>query len=419
MPHLTVGRGEMTWMRWLLVVVFVGVALRGAPRPAVSTVNPLIGDASWIAAHGRPPGPDDDDRERVRVHLAYVERLLRARPAPSPGLEAARTRTLDHLAAYHARGVFPWNDDHPDARRPTFIDDAGTLCAVGYLLAADRGRPAAEAIAATRKYAYVRELHDPELVSWIADSGLRPDEVALIQPTYPVHASPDPLPAFTLLDPHGAHSQVYGAAGFAQGGATPPDGALHAAWMPGSGWARVGPYATGSHLAGSSGAELGAVGTFEAWGWARLLWRAGGVVSTSAAASPSPSTAALHAGDSGLRLWASPRGVVGCRSWIASPATCFLRLDAGVDVFGATWTPRFGAGLGYRTPIGVYMVELAHAVGRTTVGGTLRYVHYQDSDWWHKIRPGFGMAWPLDGGPWRMTADLQVMLGDFRPHEVW
>src|SRR5262245_12647695 len=100
------------------IVAFVaGFALH------TEAVNLPLGDISYTSRFHAPVPAGFDPDERVRLHLAYV--LERLRAAPTDGLwpfqRVARRRQLDRLEAYLDRGVFPRNDDHPDAMRPTFI----------------------------------------------------------------------------------------------------------------------------------------------------------------------------------------------------------------------------------------------------------------------------------------------------------
>jgi hypothetical protein len=168
-------------------------------------VNLVAGDLSALAGYvpAGLPGPLDE-RARVQGHLRFAHDLLaRVDTSGWPiALRAARARNLERLEVYADAGHFPYNDDHPDAHRPTFVDRDGTLCAVGALLAADRGRASAERIARTFKYAFIAQITDSELAIWQQSSGLAPEELALVQPSYdprPELAADMWLP-FGLLD---------------------------------------------------------------------------------------------------------------------------------------------------------------------------------------------------------------------------
>ena len=162
-------------------------AASASERPTgTEAVNAVIGDTSFIATFGRRPTVRDPERLRLRTHLRYVERRLRKKDVShrSPEGRAARENTLDRLRDYWQRGVFPRNTERP-GRTPVFIDDRGTLCAAGYLLAKARGRAAAEAVDRAHHLDSIFEMTDSDvLTDWLAASGLTLREVAMIQPMY-------------------------------------------------------------------------------------------------------------------------------------------------------------------------------------------------------------------------------------------
>jgi len=174
----------------LAALVAVLLALPPAPEPPtprapLTSINPLIGDDSFFATFARWPSADDANELRVRTHLAYVERRLRAADdahLPS-ALREARRRNLDLLRAYWQAGVFPAGEN-PAGRQPTFIDDAGRRCAVAALVEAAAGTETVARINDRYRNAYIREMDDAALAAWIARSGFTSDEVAMIQPNY-------------------------------------------------------------------------------------------------------------------------------------------------------------------------------------------------------------------------------------------
>ena len=191
-------------MKKLLSFLLLGGALSACQHPpaaplATDQVNSLVGNAGYVAATGHAPTTATDDAARVRTHLAFAERRLRQQPAAglSPELAARRAHLLDLLHRYWVAGVFPRNDDFPGERRPCFIDRAGRLCAVGYLVAETAGRAAAEGINAAHQYDLIADMRTPALARWVQQSGLTKAECALIQPSYgpaPPLLTPVPVP---------------------------------------------------------------------------------------------------------------------------------------------------------------------------------------------------------------------------------
>lgn len=177
----------------LLLLSFMGTKhalqptnLEGADKTSAGFVNAVLGNESFIQRFGRQPTSQDAENLRIRTHLAYVEKLLRSRPARhlSEELQQARERNLDRLQTYWKRGIFPSNTAYPDKRRPTFIDEAGRICAVGYLVAQSAGWDVAKTINAAHQYDFIQEIDAPMLDRWAATSGLTKRELAMIQPSY-------------------------------------------------------------------------------------------------------------------------------------------------------------------------------------------------------------------------------------------
>lgn len=168
-------------MRLLILIVsllFLPVAA------SAGGVNLVTGDASWQARFRTSP-EGAPEAARLRVHLEYVEALLRA--ADTSQLDArqreSRAHMLDLLREYHRAGVFPKNHTVP-GRRPHFIDEAGRICAVGYLVEQTAGRAVAEAINRDFEWAFIHEIHGETFDAWVAASGLSKLELAMIQPSY-------------------------------------------------------------------------------------------------------------------------------------------------------------------------------------------------------------------------------------------
>lgn len=147
--------------------------------------NHHLGDDSFVAAFGRLPDARDSEPLRMHTHLTYVRGLLAAGTPTSPALAPRRAELLGYLDDYIALGITPANTQVP-WRSPVFIDDAGAICAVGYLIERSVGRALPEAIARDHRHAYLEDIAAavPEVRAWIAASGMTLAELASIQPAY-------------------------------------------------------------------------------------------------------------------------------------------------------------------------------------------------------------------------------------------
>ena len=192
---------EASHVRLLIVVglvVFVSVAT--ADRRVVSAPAEPAGVILVSEAPSADDASDDDlaaaEVARIREHLMRVEReLLAANVAHlTVGQRASRALHIAALREYRERGIFPHNHQVAGRRVPVFIDEHGTHCAVGYLIARSGHEELARRIADTRNLATVPELADmPEVVAWLADAGLSVAEAARIQPWYgPIQPEPRP-----------------------------------------------------------------------------------------------------------------------------------------------------------------------------------------------------------------------------------
>jgi len=170
----------------LLLIAILLWSFSGAETDRTQTVNPIIGDASFISKFGYEPNTTADNDLRIKTHLEYAEHLLRSKEVSylSPELQKNRVMLLDLLHDYWTKGVFPKNYDYTDQRKPCFIDKDGTICAVGYLIEQTAGRNIAEYINQKFKYDEVLAMHDEQIETWISQSGLSKEECATIQPTY-------------------------------------------------------------------------------------------------------------------------------------------------------------------------------------------------------------------------------------------
>lgn len=112
-------------------------------------------------------------------------------------LAAARLREVARLRDYRVAGRFPQNH-RIFGRVPTFIDERGTPCAVGYLMQRSGRSELAAEISRTNNHVYVEKIADGPALDWILHSGLTQEECATIQPSYgwrdPPKRLPMPLP---------------------------------------------------------------------------------------------------------------------------------------------------------------------------------------------------------------------------------
>ena len=171
----------------LLSVLFLAL-LSHAPRglDGVDPVNAVVGDQSFHAAFGRAPTASDDDVERIRLHLRWVEGQLRAH-SEMPLSDAQRTRRmalLDALRVYADGGEFPRRTDATPGRRPRFVDHEGRHCAVASLIRTSGHPELVASVQAAHAYDYVLEMHDASLLAWATEHGFTALELAMIQPSY-------------------------------------------------------------------------------------------------------------------------------------------------------------------------------------------------------------------------------------------
>jgi MORN repeat variant len=177
-------------MRLPLLASIVAIAGTASALPNPDTrfrpgANHHLGDDSFVARFGRLPTDADDEHLRMTAHLELVRAWLASRPPTKPELAARRAELLGFLSDYIARGITPVNA-HLPWRTAVFIDDAGAICAVGYLIERSVGRALPEKIAAAHRYDFLEDIAAamPDVDAWIRSSGFTLDELASIQPAY-------------------------------------------------------------------------------------------------------------------------------------------------------------------------------------------------------------------------------------------
>jgi hypothetical protein len=146
-------------------------------------------------------GSSQEDAEvaRLRRHFAAVLHELQTRDVShlTDVQREARATHIERLAGYAARGRFPINTAFYDRHIPYFIDDAGTRCAMAYLIEESGSGGFVRRVADKMNNAYVHEIaRDAELggplAAWLDANGLTEAEAARIQPAY---GPPPPPPA--------------------------------------------------------------------------------------------------------------------------------------------------------------------------------------------------------------------------------
>lgn len=169
--------------------------LLGAHSWAIQPINAIVGDASYLQKFGNLPDNQTDDVLRIQTHLEYVEKALRATDVShlSTAAQENRLGLLGDLHNYWMAGKFPQLPVPFESRQPCFIDDAGTLCAVGYLVGQSEGLKVAEEINRKHRFEYVMEMNDPMLDLWAEQNGFTLKELAMIQPTYSWEPRPEPI----------------------------------------------------------------------------------------------------------------------------------------------------------------------------------------------------------------------------------
>lgn len=137
---------------------------------------------------------DLDASEMIQLHLKLVHQELASRDVShlSAELRQNRKRSLEHLSYYAERGLFPQNLTH-SVRTPVFIDHRGVHCAVGYLITASGYPGLSGRISANMNTHYLKDMDDDLLASWVHQSGFTLNELAWIQPGYPVPVNWDAM----------------------------------------------------------------------------------------------------------------------------------------------------------------------------------------------------------------------------------
>lgn len=171
---------------FIFYTCFLCCCFTSSAHQKTQEVNAILHDESYLAMFGSLPSTATNEQERIKIHLSYVEQLLRTSSALTlnKNQKVRRSFILDILHQYLIAGNFPTNRDYPDERKPCFIDADGNICAVGYLIEQTKGRELAELINAKHQYEFLLDMKEPVIEEWASEFGLSLKECAMIQPTY-------------------------------------------------------------------------------------------------------------------------------------------------------------------------------------------------------------------------------------------
>ena len=175
-----------------IFTIFIGILIANSTISQTNTYQQLIGvNSAWLIQPDvnnslmTEPAKPLSEQQLIQFHLQEVEKLLRNRTVNKQTIaqQQQRAKLLDILHQYWVAGKFPQNTLH-QKRLPYFIDDFNTYCAVGYLLQQSGADAVAKEIHQTQNYTYLADIHHPQLMNWVQQSGFSFDELALIQPGY-------------------------------------------------------------------------------------------------------------------------------------------------------------------------------------------------------------------------------------------
>ena len=125
------------------------------------------------------------DIDRIQRHLDLVIAYLRSNSPThltSKQLDN-RLSLLAGLQAYADQKVFPMNTYH-STRQPYFVDDLGTHCAVGQMMALSGNQALVAAIQKEYNYDYLEDIQTEGVEAWAQEFGFTMEELKWIQPSY-------------------------------------------------------------------------------------------------------------------------------------------------------------------------------------------------------------------------------------------
>ena len=111
----------------------------------------------------------EDERRAALIYLAHNRR-----------------QQIKRIRDYMNRGRFPLNEGQSPDAVPVFVDRHDTRCAVAHLMHSDGKDTEVAQIVNANNLVRVGSVHDGDIVQWIRTSGLTQEEVAMVQPAYPI-----------------------------------------------------------------------------------------------------------------------------------------------------------------------------------------------------------------------------------------
>ena len=145
-------------------------ALPGTYFQHLATVNAEWWNHPAACPEGTTTFTTDAARIQRHLHLVIDHLLQNETEKLTLHQRAHRHSLLRALRRYADRGVFPRNRYHP-TRRPYFVDEAGTHCAVGQMMATSGHHALVATIRREHNYDYLADIETAGVAEWAAEHG--------------------------------------------------------------------------------------------------------------------------------------------------------------------------------------------------------------------------------------------------------
>lgn len=127
------------------------------------------------------------EKDRIQFHLQMVVSILAKNSCTE-----RKKELLDKLWEYADEQEFPKNSYHLE-RRPYFIDNEESYCAVGFLMKESGYDAMARSIQSKYNYDYLKDIQIEGMEQWSTLVGFTKEELAWIQPGYPANTIFNPV----------------------------------------------------------------------------------------------------------------------------------------------------------------------------------------------------------------------------------